>query len=60
MTTSQAPVVLSYLDTVNHHNFREASKKVDEARKLLEQIMHPCEAFDWIKAWASGAGDGIE
>lgn len=49
---------MTYLETVNHLNFREASKLVWNARIHLEEIMSKEEAYGWIKAWASGAGDG--
>jgi hypothetical protein len=50
---------VTYLEMVNNPNFRRASLLVDQARKLMKEIMTQDEAFDWIKAWASGAGDGI-
>lgn len=57
MTDESEP--LSYLETVNHPNFRAASKLIFEARELLKNMGMPhSEAYDWIKAWASGAGDG--
>lgn len=50
---------MNYLDTVNHPNFREASLKVNEVRQLLYDMGCTREqAYSWIKAWASGAGDG--
>lgn len=52
---------LSYMDTVNHPNFRNASFKVWQARELLKLLgMSDKESYEWIKAWASGAGDGGE
>lgn len=50
-----------YLATVNHSNFKAASIAVDYAREQLKHMgMTQEEAFDWIKAWALGAGDGSE
>lgn len=51
---------LSYMDTINHPSFRVASNYVDKARTILKEIMTQEEAYGWIKAWASGAGDGSE
>ena len=52
---------MNYMGTVNHPNFRLASCMVWTIRKLLENMgMSHEEAFGWIKAWASGAGDGSE
>ena len=51
----------NYLDTVNHSNFRQAGMFVFYAREALKQMgMSQEEAYGWIKAWASGAGDGAE
>ncbi len=48
-----------YMSTVSHPNFREASKLVDKARELLKEMgLTQEQAYDWIKAWSSGAGDG--
>ena len=50
-----------YFKKVNDTRFREASRLVGEARSRLKQMgMDQKEAYSWIKAWASGAGDGIE
>ena len=50
-----------YFQKVNHPNFREASKKVHEAEHLLQNMgMSINQAREWIKTWASGAGDGSE
>ena len=50
---------MNYLDTVNHPNFREAGLKVHEVRQLLYGMgLTQEQAYGWIKAWASGAGDG--
>lgn len=52
---------LSYMDTVNHPNFRKASLKIWEVRELLRKMgMTHKESYEWVKAWASGAGDGGE
>lgn len=54
-------LMMNYLDTVSHPNFRLASLKVWEVSKLLEEMgLTHQQAYGWIKAWASGAGDGIE
>lgn len=51
---------MTYLEIVNHPNFRESSKKIAEVRKLLSEMgLSHQQSYDWIKAWASGAGDGI-
>jgi hypothetical protein len=53
--------VRTYLETINHPDFREASIVVQHARERLKKMgMTQEEAFGWIKAWASGAGDGSE
>lgn len=51
--------VRDYFATVNHPNFREASYAVHHARSILKDMgMSQGEAYGWIQAWASGAGDG--
>lgn len=53
------PFKLSYLDTINHPNFREANKAVHSAENLLKNMgMNKEQVFAWIVAWTSGAGDG--
>ena len=48
-------------DLYNNANFRKAGKLVHQAEKLLEDIaMNKEQRYGWIKAWASGAGDGSE
>lgn len=50
-----------YLQTVNHTNFRVASRLAHICLELLVSMgMTKEEARDWMKAWISGAGDGIE
>ncbi len=50
-----------YNETVNHPLFREANRLSHLAEeRLLMMGMTRKEAHDWISAWTSGAGDGIE
>ena len=50
-----------YMKTINHPNFREANSLVFEAElALVDMGMPKDQARGWIKAWASGAGDGSE
>jgi len=52
---------MTYLEMVNHPNFRKSSLLIHEVRKLLEEMgMSEEQSYGWIKAWASGAGDGGE
>lgn len=52
---------MDYLETVNAYNFKEASLLVHQAKELLIQMgMTEDTAYNWITAWASGAGDGSE
>lgn len=49
-----------YLETINDPKFHEANRLTHIAVKLLKEIgMTEKNAYRWIKAWASGAGDGI-
>lgn len=48
------------MEIYNHPNFREANKLVHEAMRLLKEAgLSKGIAYDWVKAWSSGAGDGI-
>lgn len=58
---SKAPGVLNYRDIINHPNFVKASRHTDASKVLLLSMgLSSAEAYGWIKAWASGAGDGSE
>lgn len=49
---------MTYLEIVNHENFRTASRLIERARIYLKDMgLTQDQSYDWIKAWASGAGD---
>jgi hypothetical protein len=52
--------MMSDLDLYNHPLFRSASCIIYGVRMMLETFMSKEQAYDWIKTWASGAGDGSE
>lgn len=50
-----------YMRVVNHPNFRCANGIVHFAEKMLIEIgMSRADAHNWIRAWASTAGDGSQ
>ncbi len=50
-----------YLSLINSREFREANKLTHKSVQLLENYgLTKEKARGWIKAWASGAGDGAE
>lgn len=52
---------MGYLETINHPDFRAASDLVRQAEALLVGSgLTLEEARGWIRAWASGAGDGSD
>lgn len=58
---AKAPGVLNYMDTINHPEFRVACALTHQAEKhLIGMGMTLEQAREWIRAWVSGAGDGIE
>lgn len=52
---------MAYLKVINDPEFRKANVLVHEAKaRLMSMGLSDVEAYDWIKAWSSGAGDGIQ
>ena len=52
---------MTYMKQVNTPGFREANKLVHKAKEIMvDKGFTKEEAFGWIKAWASSAGDGIQ
>jgi len=51
----------NYLKQVNDSRFREANKLTHQANSLLLDMgLTKEEATEWIEAWMSGSGEGID